>query len=157
MSLENDPESQKTPAVEIYTDGACSGNPGPGGWGAYLIYGDKNKKISGFEKSTTNNRMEISAVIEALRNLKTPCKINLYTDSKYVMQGITEWIKNWQRNNWKNSSNKPVKNTDLWQILLAETARHDITWHWVKGHSDNVGNNIADELATSAIEKQLEK
>lgn len=145
------------PLVEIYTDGACSGNPGPGGWGAYMIYKNIEKKISGFEKSTTNNRMEIQAVIEALRKLKSPCKINLYTDSKYVMQGITEWINNWQKNNWLNSSKKPVKNSDLWQLLLQETSKHDILWHWVKGHADNEGNNIADELATSAIKEQLGK
>lgn len=142
------------PPVEIYTDGACSGNPGPGGWGAYMVCKGREKKISGFEKNTTNNRMEIQAVIEALRKLKTPCKINLYTDSKYVMQGITDWIKKWQQNNWRNSSNKPVKNADLWQLLLQEVNRHDIMWHWVKGHADNVGNNIADQLATSAIVKQ---
>lgn len=151
MSSQNNSTTKRKPSIEIYTDGACSGNPGPGGWGVYMLYGNKSKKISGFENNTTNNRMEIQAAIEALRNLKTPCTINLYTDSKYVMQGITQWIKNWQTNNWKNSNNKPVKNADLWQLLLAESARHQIKWHWVKGHADNTGNNIADELATSAI------
>ena len=133
--------------VEIYTDGACSGNPGPGGWGVYLIYGDVTKELYGGEADTTNNKMELTATIEALKSLKRPCKINLYTDSSYVKDGITKWIFNWQKNNWRLRSNKPVKNIELWQSLSLELSKHEVCWIWVKGHSGNVGNDRADELA----------
>ena len=139
--------SKIIPKVEIYTDGACSGNPGPGGWGAYFICGDNIKKIYGYELETTNNRMELVAAIEALKKLKKPCKINLHTDSKYVQEGITKWMTMWQKNNWRKSDNKPVKNLDLWQLLKKEIDEHDISWTWVKGHANNKGNVIADSLA----------
>ena len=135
------------PCVEIYTDGACSGNPGPGGWGALLIFKDHKKKIFGSDLNTTNNQMEIAAAINALKELKQPCKVKLYTDSKYLQKGITEWIEGWQRNNWRKRDNKPVKNVDLWRNLQHYTGKHDIMWSWVKGHSVNAGNIIADELA----------
>lgn len=137
--------------VTIYTDGACSGNPGPGGWGAILIYNDKEKRISGAEKDTTNNRMELTATIESLNSLKETCEIELYTDSKYVLEGITKWINGWIANGWKNSQKKPVKNDDLWKNLLLATEPHKINWHWVKGHSGDKYNDIADELAVEAI------
>ena len=147
------------PVLNIYTDGACSGNPGPGGWGAYLEYGDGEegskkitKEIFGYSYETTNNQMEIVAAIEALKILKKPCTVNLYTDSKYLQLGITKWIHNWRRNNWLKSDNKPVKNAQLWQKLEEEIALHVIIWHWVKGHSDNYGNIIADRLAVKGRE-----
>lgn len=139
--------------VEIYTDGACSGNPGPGGWGALLKYKDREKRISGSEKNTTNNRMEMQAAIEALRILKKPCKINLFTDSIYLKKGMTEWMHKWQSNNWRKGDNKLVKNADLWQELHIETQKHSIIWNWVKGHADNEGNQIADQLAVLARDK----
>lgn len=145
------------PLVDIYTDGACSGNPGYGGWGALLIFKGKKKEISGYSEATTNNQMELMAAIEALRILKKPCKVNLYTDSTYVQKGITEWIYNWEKNNWRKSDNSPVKNIELWQKLQQEIKKHDIIWNWVKGHSDNEGNNIADRLAVEAREKAKEK
>jgi len=134
--------------VTIYTDGACSGNPGPGGWGAYLICGTITKEIFGHVLETTNNQMEMLAAIEALKALKKSCTIDLYTDSKYLHLGITKWIHGWQKNNWRTSANKPVKNDHLWKDLAAEITKHDITWHWVKGHADNYGNIVADRLAT---------
>jgi ribonuclease HI len=137
--------------VVIYTDGACSGNPGKGGWGAVLIYGKHEKQISGAEEQTTNNRMEMKAAIESLKTLKQPCSIDLYTDSKYLQDGINEWVKTWVINGWKNANKKPVKNADLWQELLHETARHIVTWHWVKGHAGDVYNEKADSLAREAI------
>lgn len=137
--------------VVIYTDGACSGNPGKGGWGAVLIYGKHEKPISGAEAETTNNRMEMKAAIESLKTLKQPCSIDLYTDSKYLQDGINEWVKTWVINGWKNANKKPVKNADLWQELLHETARHIVTWHWVKGHAGDVYNEKADSLAREAI------
>ena len=145
------------PMLDIYTDGACSGNPGPGGWGAYLEYkgtGLKSvkKEIFGCSHETTNNQMEVLAAIEALKILKKPCSINLYTDSKYLQLGITKWIHNWCKNNWRKSDNKPVKNSFLWQSLQNEIVKHDIIWHWVKGHSDNYGNIIADKLAIKGKE-----
>jgi len=140
------------PIVEIYTDGACSGNPGPGGWGAYLIYGNIEKEIFGYEIQTTNNQMEMLAAIEALKILKKPCTINLYTDSKYLQLGITKWIHSWQKNNWRKSDNGLVKNVHLWQKLQHEITKHDIIWHWVKGHADNNGNIIADRLAVQGKE-----
>ncbi len=140
------------PFVKIYTDGACSGNPGPGGWGALLIFKDKRKKISGYQTETTNNKMEIQSAISALQTLKTSCKIELYTDSTYVKKGITEWIYSWEKNNWRKSDNKPVKNAQLWKNLKQEMLKHDIVWRWVKGHSGNEGNEIADTLAVEAKE-----
>ena len=137
--------------VSIYTDGACSGNPGPGGWGALLRSGRREKTLSGGQLDTTNNRMELQAVIEALNALKRSCEVDLYTDSTYVKQGITQWIKNWKANGWRTAGKKPVKNQDLWQMLDLAVARHEIRWHWVKGHSGHPENEIADELARSAI------
>lgn len=142
-------------SVIIYTDGACSGNPGPGGWGAYLKFNEKEKKISGFVKDTTNNRMELQAVIEALRLLNQKCKVDLYSDSVYVINGMTKWVYGWQQKSWRSSNNKPVKNLELWQELLKLAGPHQISWHWVKGHDGNVGNEIADALARSAIEENL--
>ncbi len=137
--------------VLIYTDGACSGNPGPGGWGALLVYGDHEKEITGGEFETTNNRMELTAAIEALRLLKKPCKVNLSTDSTYVKDGITQWIFNWQNNGWKTANKKPVKNADLWQELLVATEPHDLEWAWIKGHSGHPENERADELANQGM------
>lgn len=134
--------------VSIYTDGACSGNPGPGGWGAILVYGDVEKEIFGHDADTTNNRMELMAAISALETLKSPCEIDLYTDSSYVKDGITKWIHNWKKKNWKN-----VKNPDLWQRLEAATLRHKIRWHWVRGHDGHEMNERADRLAVSAIRR----
>ncbi len=139
--------------VVIYTDGACSGNPGPGGWGAVMIYGDHRKEIYGGEKETTNNRMELMAAIEALNALKKSCKVALYTDSNYVKQGITEWIHGWKRNGWKNSQKKPVKNAELWQELESAQERHAVSWHWVKGHAGHPENERADELARMGVER----
>ena len=139
--------------VKIYTDGACLGNPGPGGWGAILLYKEHEKKISGNEADTTNNRMEMRAVIEALKILKKPSKIAIYTDSKYVMDGITKWISGWKKNNWRNSDRRPVKNSDLWQAMDDEVVRHEIEWNWVKGHAGNHFNEIVDDLARKAAEK----
>jgi ribonuclease HI len=140
--------------VVIYTDGACSGNPGPGGYGAILRFGDHEKEISGGEPHTTNNRMELMAAISALEALKRPCKVDLHTDSQYVQQGISTWIKSWKRNGWRTADKKPVKNTDLWQRLDAALARHEVRWHWVKGHDGHEMNERADELARSAITSQ---
>lgn len=136
--------------VTIYTDGACLGNPGVGGWGAILISGKNEKRINGNEKETTNNRMELMAAIEALNVLKKSCEVKLYTDSSYVKNGITQWLPNWKARNWKTAAKKPVKNADLWQLLDQATQRHRISWHWVKGHSGDHYNDIADELATTA-------
>ena len=136
--------------VTIYTDGACKGNPGPGGWGALLICGDTEKELSGHAPQTTNNRMEMQAVIEGLNALKTPCHINLYTDSTYVRDGITKWIIGWQKKGWKTADNKPVKNIDLWQAMLQAIEPHKVEWHWVKGHADNAYNNRVDVLASDA-------
>ena len=133
--------------VIIYTDGACSGNPGPGGWGAILVHGENRKELSGGEPETTNNRMELQAAIEALGALKRPCKVALYTDSVYVRDGITKWIQGWQRNGWRTAAKKPVKNVELWQTLLAALQQHDVDWHWVKGHAGHPENERADELA----------
>ena len=139
--------------VDIWTDGACSGNPGPGGWGAILTYGGTEKELSGAEPATTNNRMELMAAIEALNALKRASKVRLHTDSKYVMDGVTKWIHGWKKNGWKTADKKPVKNEDLWKLLDEANARHEVTWKWVKGHSDNEMNNRADELARNAIQK----
>lgn len=139
-------------AVNIYTDGACKGNPGPGGWGAVLKYGDNEKQLFGGELETTNNRMELMAAIEALAALTRSCRIILTTDSQYVRKGITEWMAGWKRNGWKTAAKKPVKNADLWQRLDDESQRHDIEWKWVKGHSGHPGNELADELANKGVE-----
>jgi ribonuclease HI len=139
--------------VIIYTDGACKGNPGPGGWGAYLKAGTHEKSLCGGEAGTTNNRMELLAVIEALHVLKRPCAITLFTDSEYVRKGITEWIHNWKRRGWRTADNKPVKNADLWQRLDSEAARHQMTWRWVKGHAGDPGNERADQLANEGVRK----
>ena len=137
--------------IRIYTDGACSGNPGKGGWGALIQENDDEKKLSGSELNTTNNRMELTAVIKALEHYDEAREIEVFTDSKYVMQGITEWIKNWKNNHWKTSQKKDVKNKDLWVLLDTVSAKHDIKWSWVKGHAGDYGNEIADKLATQAI------
>lgn len=140
-------------AVEIYTDGACSGNPGPGGWGAILVWKGREKELWGGEPQTTNNRMELTAVIQALNALNRPCRINLHTDSRYVMDGITRWIHGWRRNGWRTADRKPVKNADLWQALVEAMAPHEINWIWVKGHAGHEGNERADALARRAIEE----
>ncbi len=141
--------------VHIYTDGACSGNPGPGGWGAVLCYGARKKTLSGAIQNTTNNRMELTAAIEGLRALTSSCEVFLVTDSKYVKDGITEWIKQWKQRNWKTAAGKPVKNQDLWQQLEKELERHQVTWQWVKGHNGHPENEQADGLAREAIGKLL--
>ncbi len=140
-------------AVEIFTDGACSGNPGPGGWGAIVRYGHHEKVLYGFEPDTTNNRMELQAAIEGLKALKKPCDVVLYTDSQYVKQGITLWIHNWKKNHWRNASKQPVKNQDLWQALEKATCQHQVVWQWVKGHNGHEDNERADALARRAIEE----
>ncbi len=137
--------------VHIWTDGACSGNPGPGGWGAVLRYGDAEKELSGAEAATTNNRMELTAAIEALNALKKPANVKLHTDSKYVMDGVTKWIHGWKKNGWRTADNKPVKNEDLWRALEAAANRHNVEWQWVKGHAGDEMNERADELARAAI------
>jgi ribonuclease HI len=139
--------------VTIHTDGACRGNPGPGGWGAILEYGDKRKTLHGGEAHTTNNRMELTAVIRALAALKRPCRVTLYSDSKYVLNGITEWMPNWKSRGWKTAAKKPVLNADLWQALDAEVQRHTIDWQWVRGHSGHSGNDEADRLANLGIDE----
>ncbi|MFE8069773.1 ribonuclease HI [Marinobacteraceae bacterium S3BR75-40.1] len=138
-------------SVTIYSDGACKGNPGPGGWGAVLAYGDKEKCLHGGEAETTNNRMELMAAIRALEALKRPCEVDLYTDSTYVRNGINQWMTNWKRNGWKTASKKPVKNADLWRELDALNQRHTVRWHWVKGHAGDPGNEKADELANLGV------
>jgi ribonuclease HI len=140
-------------SVEIYTDGACKGNPGPGGWGALLRYGKHEKQLYGGERETTNNRMELLAVIEGLRSLKRASKVRITTDSQYVKNGITQWIHNWKKNGWKTAAKKPVKNADLWQRLDTEVAKHNISWHWVKGHSGHPENEMADTLANRGVEE----
>ena len=140
-----------TPKVTIYTDGACKGNPGPGGWGAILFYGDKKKEISGGEPGTTNNRMELMAAIQALELLNRPCKVELHTDSQYVMKGIQEWIRGWKARGWKTADKSPVKNDDLWKRLDAARARHDVDWRWVKGHAGHPLNERADQLANEGL------
>lgn len=140
-----------TRTVDIWTDGACSGNPGPGGWGAVLRYGETEKELSGAEGATTNNRMELMAAIQALEALKRPSRARVHTDSKYVMDGLTKWIHGWKKNGWKTADKKPVKNEDLWKRLDTANARHEVEWKWVKGHADDAMNNRADELARGAI------
>ncbi|MGB7183677.1 MAG: ribonuclease HI [Burkholderiaceae bacterium] len=136
----------------IYTDGACKGNPGPGGWGALIICADAAKELFGGEPNTTNNRMELLAVIRALESINDRTDLAVYTDSQYVQKGITEWITGWQKRGWKTSANKPVKNADLWRELLAQSERHNVQWHWVKGHAGHPGNERADELANAGVE-----
>ena len=140
--------------VVLYTDGACSGNPGPGGWGSVLMYRGHRREMSGGEDQTTNNRMELMAVIKALEALKRPCNINLHTDSTYVMKGMTEWLEAWKRRNWRTADKKPVKNVDLWQRLEQAMGRHEVEWRWVRGHSGDTENERADELARGAIPRQ---
>ncbi len=162
MEQTNKKQLSQTKTITIYTDGACSGNPGIGGWGAILLYTAKKtadnavkeykKCINGMEENTTNNRMELTAVIESLKLLKFPCKINLFTDSKYVLEGATKWLSSWQKNNWRCANKKPVKNAELWKELSLRTENHEIIWHWVKGHADNELNNEVDKLARDAIE-----
>ncbi|WP_323843944.1 ribonuclease HI [Microbulbifer magnicolonia] len=139
--------------VTIYTDGACRGNPGPGGWGALLVYGDAEKELFGGESHTTNNRMELLAAIKALGALRQPCRVDLHTDSQYLRQGITAWIHNWKKNGWKTANKKPVKNDDLWRMLDEGIAAHDVHWHWVKGHAGHPGNERADQLANRGIDE----
>ena len=148
----NDPgPAHSAQHVVVHTDGACSGNPGPGGWGAILQWGDHTRELKGGEAHTTNNRMELTAAIMALEALKRPCVVDLHTDSEYLRQGITGWIKNWKRNGWKTADRKPVKNVDLWQRLDAALSQHQLRWHWVRGHAGHDLNERADELARSAI------
>ncbi len=142
-------------SVEIYTDGACRGNPGPGGWAALLMSGGHDREISGAEAATTNNRMELKAVIEALSALKRPVQVRLYTDSQYVRRGILEWLPQWKARGWKTASRQPVKNQDLWEALEAQAVRHQIEWHWVPGHAGVPGNERVDELANAAIDALL--
>lgn len=139
--------------VELFTDGACKGNPGTGGWGVLMRYDGREKSLCGGEHNTTNNRMELMAVIEGLNALKRPCAVAITTDSQYVKQGITDWIHNWKRNGWKTAAKKPVKNSDLWRALDEAVARHRVSWHWVKGHSGHAENERADELANLGIEQ----
>ena len=140
-----------TPGVVIYTDGACSGNPGPGGWGAVLTFGDREKEICGGEPDTTNNRMEMMAAIQALELLTKPCKVELHTDSQYVKNGVTQWIHGWKQRGWKTADKKPVKNAELWQRLDAALGTHKVSWHWVKGHAGHDDNERADELAREGM------
>ena len=141
--------------VEIHTDGACRGNPGPGGWGALLKYNDTEKELCGGELQTTNNRMELTAAIKALEHLTRGCEVSLYTDSNYVKQGITEWLVNWKKRNWKTANKKPVMNVDLWQRLEKAAEPHEVEWLWVKGHSGDPGNERADDLANKGIDEML--
>ena len=137
--------------VEVFTDGGCRGNPGPGGWGAVLLFGEHERELKGSEDATTNNRMELLAAISALEALSESCRVVLTTDSTYVKDGITKWIHNWKRNGWKTAAKKPVKNVDLWKRLQAALSRHDVLWHWVKGHAGHPDNERADELARMGI------
>lgn len=148
-------DQDANPLVEAFTDGACSGNPGPGGWGALLRRGDDEREISGGERSTTNNRMELRAAIEALNAVADGSRVRIYTDSQYVMKGITEWIRNWKARGWLTAAKKPVKNVDLWRELDTATAKHDVEWQWVKGHSGHEGNERADALARGGIDQAL--
>ncbi|MGI9316110.1 MAG: ribonuclease HI [bacterium] len=142
-------------SVTIYTDGACRGNPGPGGWGVVLISGKHEKSLKGGQPDTTNNRMEMLAAIEALKALKRSCQVELYTDSQYLRRGVLEWMESWKERNWKTAAKKPVKNRDLWELLDQQLLRHSVSWHWVKGHSGNPGNERADILANDAIDEML--
>ncbi|MEO1969770.1 MAG: ribonuclease HI [Sphingomonadaceae bacterium] len=139
--------------VEVFTDGACKGNPGPGGWGALLRMGRHEKELSGAEPDTTNNRMEMTAAIRALAALIEPCSVELHTDSRYLVDGITKWVHGWQKRGWINSSRKPVRNADLWHELIAQTERHEVAWHWVRGHSGHAENERVDQLASDAADQ----
>jgi ribonuclease HI len=141
--------------VEIYTDGACRGNPGPGGWGALLRYRGRERHLKGADAATTNNRMELTAAIEALRALTRRSRVHLHTDSQYVKNGITEWLHNWKKRGWKTAGRAPVKNVDLWQQLDAACGAHEVSWYWVKGHAGHVDNEMADSLANAAIDEML--
>jgi ribonuclease HI len=141
--------------VDIFTDGACRGNPGPGGWAALLVFGKERREVSGAEATTTNNRMELAAAIGGLNALKRRCAVKLYTDSKYVLQGITEWLPNWKARGWRTAARTPVKNQDLWQLLDAAAATQEVQWIWVKGHSGDAGNEYVDQLANAAIDRML--
>ena len=138
--------------MTIYTDGACSGNPGPGGWGALLQFGEHERELKGGERNTTNNRMELTAAVAALETLKRTCKVHLHTDSTYLRDGMTSWIHNWKRNGWRTTAKKPVKNVDLWQRLDEAIQSHDIEWHWIKGHAGDPGNEAADALARQGLD-----
>tara|TARA_B100000700_G_scaffold312486_1_gene396116 strand:+ start:468 stop:926 length:459 start_codon:yes stop_codon:yes gene_type:complete len=151
MALKN----KKKPTINIYTDGACKGNPGPGGWGAILIYNKHEKKINGFSPQTTNNIMELTAVIEALKILKEKCNVKITTDSKYVKLGITEWIYNWKKNGWRNAQKKPLKNKSLWEMLDQLQNEHNVEWYWVKAHAGHLHNEQADLLANQAIQDNV--
>lgn len=146
------PASEALTPVEMWTDGACKGNPGVGGWGAWMRHGANERELFGGEELTTNNRMELTAVIEGLRALTRPCEVTLHVDSTYVMNGMSKWLAGWKRNGWRTADKKPVKNADLWRALDAEVARHRIRWVWVKGHSGDPGNERADELANRGVE-----
>jgi len=143
--------------VEVFTDGACRGNPGPGGWGVLLRFNETEKSLCGGELDTTNNRMEMQAVISALQALNDPCEVDITTDSQYVKNGITQWIIGWKKNGWRTAARKPVKNVDLWKLLDKEQARHKIQWHWVKGHSGHRENELVDALANRGIDELLQK
>jgi len=153
--MTNSPSPSSSTVVSIFTDGACSGNPGPGGWGAVLKYNGTEKELTGYEAETTNNRMELRAAIEALKALKKPSSVKLYTDSQYVRTGITTWIKSWQTKGWKTANKKPVKNKDLWQELVELDNLHQVEWHWIKGHSGHPENEQADALARKSIITQM--
>ncbi|MFG1498304.1 ribonuclease HI [Saccharospirillum sp. HFRX-1] len=144
-------------AVTLYTDGACRGNPGPGGWGVLMRSGKHEKSLHGGERDTTNNRMELMAAIAGLESLKRRCQVDLYTDSQYVRKGITEWIHGWKRNGWKTASKQPVKNKDLWQRLDEQIGKHEVQWHWVKGHAGNEGNERADALANQGVDDIIKR
>lgn len=141
--------------VYLFTDGACRGNPGPGGWGVLMRYNGTEKKLHGGEKHTTNNRMELMAAIQGLASLKESCAVELTTDSQYVKNGITQWVTNWKARGWKTADKKPVKNQDLWERLDQEVSRHQVTWHWVRGHSDHPENEVADELANRGVDEMI--
>ena len=144
--------SQALPDVEIFCDGACRGNPGPGGWGVVLRMGAKEKKLLGYKSRTTNNEMELTAAIEGLKALKKPCKVTVTSDSKYVLEGMTSWIFNWRKNNWRTAAKKPVKNQELWKALSEAAEQHEVKWEWIKGHSGHPENEMADQLANEAID-----
>lgn len=148
-------DTQAWPLVEIYADGACKGNPGPGGWGAWMRYSGHEKELYGGELNTTNNRMELTAVIRAIEALNKPCQLKIYTDSVYVQKGMTEWLAGWKARNWRTSDKKPVKNEDLWRLLEHNTQRHQIEWIWVKGHAGHAGNERADRLANKGVDHIL--
>jgi ribonuclease HI len=143
--------------IIMFSDGACRGNPGPGGWGAVLRFGQHEKKLHGGERETTNNRMELTAAIEGLNALNEKCEVQLYTDSQYVRKGVLEWLEGWKKRGWKTAAKQPVKNKDLWQLLDEAIQRHQIAWHWVKGHSGNEGNELADELANLGTDEVMGK